>query len=182
MKKYIYIIAIAICACACSPKNYTTYTYGDIYLLNNSGDKIYEWDNSTMEINTVSTDGVSYYKENKTVAIKDGGGLLFSDKYGETHYVNGGIIIVDNIRSSSKEPQSVQKDKNDIEREKEGTINEYKRLKGELKNHKAKVKKVSKDSEEYTHHKTAIKKIESELKKLENKLWTRWSIDYRYVE
>ena len=97
MKHIITLLAIVfatitISSCGVSK---TIITYGDISILGYDGKTVRKWDNCTMDTETIDGSYVS-----KTHAIKEGGGLLFTDDIGESHYINGGIIVVDNIRST----------------------------------------------------------------------------------
>lgn len=96
MKNIITILSLLIIltfsSCGVSR---TLITYGDISVLGYDGKAVRQWDNCTMDTETIDGSYVT-----KTHAIKEGGGLLFTDDSGESHYINGGIIIVDNIRTT----------------------------------------------------------------------------------
>ncbi len=73
--------------------------YGDITLMDDNGQIIRQYDNSVLQYEEM--DMATGKKTSSAYPIKDGGGLIFSDSKGESHYIHGGIIIVDNIRNSS---------------------------------------------------------------------------------
>lgn len=73
--------------------------YGDITLMDDNGQIIRQYDNSVLQYEEM--DIATGKKTSSTYPIKDGGGIIFSDSKGESHYIHGGIIIVDNIRNSS---------------------------------------------------------------------------------
>ena len=98
MKHIITILAIAAAAVLTSCGTTTMITYGDISVLDLNGKQIRQWDNCTMDVSV--TDNYSGQNLQKTYAIKNGGGLAFTDDSGESHYVAGGVIIVDNIRTT----------------------------------------------------------------------------------
>lgn len=101
MKHIITILAIAAAAILTSCGTTTMITYGDISVLDLNGKQIRQWDNCTMDVSV--TDNYSGQNLQKTYAIKNGGGLAFTDDSGESHYVAGGVIIVDNIRTTENE-------------------------------------------------------------------------------
>lgn len=97
VKIIIGIIGLGVLMTSCTSVKYTT-TIGDITLLDNNGGIIREWDNSIIN---QKIDFIESYKEsyNTFTSLKNGG-LNFIDESGETHYISGGIIIVDNIKES----------------------------------------------------------------------------------
>ena len=98
--KHLITLAIALITAATlsSCGVTTTITYGDISVLDLNGKQIRQWDNCTMDVSV--KDNYSGQNLQKTYAIKNGGGLAFTDDSGESHYVAGGVIIVDNIRTT----------------------------------------------------------------------------------
>lgn len=116
VKNIIGIIGLGVLMASCVSTSWvstrvTTTTYGDISLLDNNGEVIREWNNTAIqgEIET-TTDfyefygGESHWKHRSygitsTFTSLKNNGLNFTDESGETHYVSGGIIIIDNITS-----------------------------------------------------------------------------------
>ena len=106
MKHIITLLAItfaAITLTSCGVA--TTITYGDISVLSLEGKTIRQWNNCSLEEqtshynpNTKNVETTRYY-----YGINKHEGLSFTDSVGETHYVSGGIIIVDNIRTTPEE-------------------------------------------------------------------------------
>jgi len=91
-----FITLVTLTSCGVASK----YVYGDISLMDDNGQTIRQYDNSVLQYEEM--DLATGKKTSSSYSIKYGGGLLFSDSAGETHYINGGIIIVDNIRNLSK--------------------------------------------------------------------------------
>ena len=90
-------MAIAISSC-------TTYTYtysysykGDVVLHSNDGKILEQWDNAVF-----SQGDSSNYVRNHNRIYKNGG-LEFLTAQGEAVYINGGIIVVRNIRANIKQ-------------------------------------------------------------------------------
>ena len=93
MKHSGLFILLMVILSSCGVTQYTTYA--DITLLNNNGEVIRQWDNSALQSTTVYSSGDRYTHGDP---LKNSG-LNFTDKDGETHYISGGIIIVDNIKT-----------------------------------------------------------------------------------
>ena len=90
MKKIfiLYFAIVAICFCSCSP---TYYNYkGDISLMSNDGNVIQQWNNATIQQGNTNVGNYNTPYKN--------GGLEFATAQGEQMYINGGIIIVKNIK------------------------------------------------------------------------------------
>lgn len=90
-------MTIAISSC-------TTYTYtysysykGDVVLHSNDGKILEQWDNAVF-----SQGDSSNYVRNHNRIYKNGG-LEFLTAQGEAVYINGGIIVVRNIRANIKQ-------------------------------------------------------------------------------
>lgn len=82
-------MAFAMCSCA-------TYSYtitGNVALLSNDGNVIEQWDNATLQQgdNIVGTYSTPYKN----------GGVEVTTEMGERIYINGGIIIVRNIKTNT---------------------------------------------------------------------------------
>lgn len=115
VKNIIGIIGLGVLMTSCVSTKWVTTTvitttYGDISLLDNNGGVVREWDNSTIQGETETTTdyyefygGESHWKNSShstsTFTSLKNNGLNFTDESGETHYVSGGIIIIDNITS-----------------------------------------------------------------------------------
>lgn len=91
MKKIfaISIMALAMCSCA-------TYTItGNVTLLSDNGDEIEKWDNATIHNNAKSN---IYGYKNNIINVTVDNGVDFTTEQGERMYVNGGIIIVRDLK------------------------------------------------------------------------------------
>ena len=144
-----FILLIILTSCGVTK----VASYGDVSLLNTNGEMIQKWENSTLSSETYyAGERISY-----SLPLKNGG-LNFTDKDGEGHYISGGIIIVDNIRTINQSTPVIQKSDNDLTSDNNLTA-EYENLKKQysekrqyLKNNKGKLSD------------TEVKSIKSEMK------------------
>ena len=127
----------------------TVTSYGDISLLNTNGEMIQKWENSTLGSETY--DNYTGQQISYSQPLKNSG-LNFTDKDGESHYISGGIIIVDNIRAISKSTPVIQESDNDLTSEYENLKEQYSEKKKYLKQNKGKLSD------------TEVKSIKSEMK------------------
>ena len=119
--KHIIPFILLIILTSCGVTKVTTY--GDVSLLNNNGEIIQKWNSSTLSSETYyAGEQLSY-----SFPLKNGG-LNFTDKDGEGHYISGGIIIVDNIRTISQSTPVIQESDNDLTSDNNLTA-EYENLK-----------------------------------------------------
>ena len=148
-----FILLIILTSCgvtnvvSCGVTNVTSY--GDVSLLNTNGEMIQKWENSTLSSETYDNSTgqqISYSQPLKN------SGLNFTDKDGESHYISGGIIIVDNIRTISQSTPVIQKSDNDLTSEYENLKEQYSEKKKYLKQNKGKLSD------------TEVKSIKSEMK------------------
>src|SRR5574344_179362 len=95
--KHIIPFILLIILTSCGVTKVTSY--GDVSLLNTNGEVIQKWENSTLGAETY--DNYTGQQISYSQPLKNSG-LNFTDKDGEGHYISGGIIIVDNIRTTSK--------------------------------------------------------------------------------
>ena len=173
--KHIFTAAIAIAVLSLSSCGVTTkVTYGDISVLDYGGKVIRQWDNATMDV--VVTDNYSGEKLYRSYAIKDGGGLSFTDNTGESHYTSGGIIIVDNIRTTNApKEESVQQYNNSPNPEKEKLNAEYKEVQLQIRHNNEILKyKQNLTKDELKDLKQQNKDLKKRMYYLENKL--RWNL------
>ncbi len=105
MKHIGIIILLMVILSSCGVTIYTTTTSGDITLLNNNGEVIRQWEESTMSVETTITSGGYTTSSDYVGTPLKNGGINFTDKNGESHYVSGGIIIIDNIKTSTEKEQ-----------------------------------------------------------------------------
>lgn len=98
MKKFIVFLLASILLCSCAT-TFVTQTYGDISLLNNNGETIKKWDNSVLETTRAVASTGAYAEATELNGFKASGAVNFKDKNGEYHWVSGGIIIIDNLRT-----------------------------------------------------------------------------------
>ena len=119
--KHITPFILLVILTSCGVTKITSY--GDVSLLNNNGEIIQKWDSSTLSSETYyAGEQISY-----SFPLKNGG-LNFTDKDGEGHYISGGIIIVDNIRTIRQSKPVIQKSDNDLTSDNNLTA-EYENLK-----------------------------------------------------
>ena len=148
-----FILLIILTSCgvtnvvSCGVTNVTSY--GDVSLLNTNGEIIQKWENSTLSSETY--DNYTGQQISYSLPLKNGG-LNFTDKDGEGHYISGGIIIVDNIRTINQSTPVIQKSDNDLTAEYENLKEQYSEKKKYLKQNKGKLSD------------TEVKSIKSEMK------------------
>ena len=147
-------------------------SYGDVSLLNTNGEVIQKWENSTLSSETYDNytgEQISYFFPLKN------GGLNFTDKDGEGHYISGGIIIVDNIRTINQSTPVIQKSDNDLTSDNNLTA-EYENLKKQYSEKKKYLKqnkgKLS-DAE--------VKSIKSEMKTIMKRIQEIKNILYNII-
>ena len=159
MKQIITLFSIILILSSCS---ITRITYGDISMFNTDGTLIRQWDNCSMEENVSQYDGRNIRTTRLYHGIDKSEGLSFMDSTGETHYISGGIIIVDNIRTTVKQPE-VSNDVQEVTQQER--IEEYKLLKKQIAEKKKYLKSnLSSMSDD------EIKQFNSELIDLKSKL------------
>ena len=107
--KHIIPFILLIILTSCGVTKVTSY--GDVSLLNTNGEVIQKWENSTLSSETY--DNYTGQQISYSLPLKNGG-LNFTDKDGESHYISGGIIIVDNIRTINQSKPVIQKSDNDL--------------------------------------------------------------------
>lgn len=168
--KHIIPFILLIILTSCGVTKITSY--GDVSLLNTNGETIQKWENSTLSSETYSNhtgQQISY-----SFPLKNGG-LNFTDKDGEGHYISGGIIIVDNIRTINQSKPVIQKSDNDLTSDNNLTA-EYENLKKQysekrkyLKQNKGKLS----DAE--------VKSIKSEMKTIMKRIQEIKNILYNII-
>ena len=172
MKKFIVFIitAIMLMATSCAT-TYISQTYGDISLLNYSGEPIRKYDNAVIDTETTTTDGIAYVSKNGTYGIKAGGALNFRDNDGEYHYINGGIIIIDNLHSKTASYSGSGKVNADEVIEKEEKFNEIKKnyalCKAQIDENNKRIRKLKRGTEEYNVLSDQNKAMKEKMKKLQ---------------
>ena len=145
--KHIIPFILLIILTSCGVTKITSY--GDVSLLNTNGEMIQKWENSTLSSETYDNytgEQISYFFPLKN------GGLNFTDKDGEGHYISGGIIIVDNIRTINQSTPAIQESDNDLTSEYENLNEQYSEKEKYLKQNKGKLSD------------TEVKSIKSEMK------------------
>lgn len=175
--KHIFYILTAILALSLSSCATTRITYGDISVLNTEGKTIRQWNNCSMEeevshynaqTNTVQT--TRYY-----YGIKRNEGLSFMDSLGETHYVSGGIIIVDNIHTEYQddnyEKTYNQSNADELNEELKIVTGQIAELNKKLKSHKP----ISPG--EYHDKQVELKQLRQRKTQIENLLREKWRLD-----
>ena len=182
MKKFIFLTIFSVLMMSCSVYNaYEVITYGDISILDDNGNEIRHYENSVVEYEIHS---VEYNKtldaSNDRVsdhfhAIKNNGGLNFIDNDNVSHYVIGGIIIIDNIKTidNGNEVVNAMRDNG-----KSVKVAEYHNILEEYEYYTKEIKKYKKDSREYKELKEVVDRLEVQKKEMEKFLWKK----YKYTE
>ena len=105
MKKVLLLCLMTIAISSCTV-SYDTFSYsynGDVTLLSNDGNVIEKWDNATFSQGDSCLSII-----NHNIAYKNNG-LEFLTEEGDYMYINGGIIIVRDIRKNiQRNPAEVQ--------------------------------------------------------------------------
>lgn len=168
MKHIITLISIILILSSCSV---TRITYGDISMFNTDGTLIRQWDNCSMEENITQYDGRNIRTTRLYHGVDKSEGLSFMDSTGETHYISGGIIIVDNIHSTVKQPE-VSNDDQDMEVTQEERIEEYKLLKKQIAEKKKYLKSnlASMSDDEIKQFNSELMNLKSRLNKLNREI------------
>ena len=117
---------------------------------------IQKWESSTLS--TEIYDNYTGQQISYSYPLKNSG-LNFTDKDGETHYISGGIIIVDNIRTTGHSEPTIQTSDNDQTSEYENLKKQYSEKRQYLKNSKGKLSDTEVDS------------IKEEMKTIMRKIW-----------
>lgn len=156
MKKFIVLIIMAFALCSCA----TYATYGDIALLNNNGETIQRWDNAIIDKDSPTE---------ITRGIKAGGALNFQDEDGVYHYINGGIIIVDNLTQKAITYAERQEYNS---RDLKTIIEEYNAIKLQVTQKESELKTLPKNSEEYRERKAEITRLKRQMDELAKKGYT----------
>mgnify|MGYP003303886074 CR=1 FL=1 len=93
MKKILLFSLLSILLCSCSVQ---TYSYkGDVILMSDSGEILEQWNNATLQQGDVIN---GTYTSPHTTPYKNGGVELKTSQ-GEVIYINGGIILMRNIKA-----------------------------------------------------------------------------------
>ena len=184
MKKFVFIIVSIILSSCASTYLYTSY--GDITIMDNNGKVLREYDNATIEV-TEETIAYNYYNNTtKFNMIKQGGSINFIDNNNVTHFVSGGIVIVDNIKTNVVDKYVKEEKEREIEEKKV----EYENYNAQMENEEKKVDKLIEKYKEYqdnyialcdkkptTNNKTKQRDLAGKIIKTEIKLKEK-GIDY----
>ena len=168
--KHIIPFILLIILTSCGVTKITSY--GDVSLLNTNGEVIQKWENSTLSSETYDNytgEQISYFFPLKN------GGLNFTDKDGEGHYISGGIIIVDNIRTINQSTPVIQKSDNDLTSDNNLTA-EYENLKKQY-SEKRKYLKQNKGNLSDAE----VKSIKSEMKTIMKRIHEIKNILYNII-
>lgn len=167
------IAVLSLSSCAITG-NITHTTYGDISVLDLNGQTIRKWDNCTMDVAVTDGYGQSLHK---SYAIKEGGGLSFTDNTGEAHYVHGGVIIVDNIHSESYQEQvaaeAEKKSAKELTEELEKVNQEITETLRYIRANKKKRTSLG----EYQDQQAKLKQLRQRRTQIENLLRERWRLE-----
>ena len=168
--KHIIPFILLIILTSCGVTKITSY--GDVSLLNTNGEMIQKWENSTLSSETYDNytgEQISYFFPLKN------GGLNFTDKDGEGHYISGGIIIVDNIRTINQSTPVIQKSDNDLTSDNNLTA-EYENLK---KQYSEKRKYLKQNRGKLSD--AEVKSIKSEMKTIMRRIQEIENILYNII-
>lgn len=160
-----FILLIILTSCGVTK----VASYGDVSLLNTNGEVIQKWENSTLGAETY--DNYTGQQISYSQPLKNSG-LNFTDKDGEGHYISGGIIIVDNIRTISKPTPVIQEYDNDLTSDNNLT-SEYENLKKQF-SEKSKYLKQNKgklSDAEVKLIKSEMKTIMKRIQEIKNTLY-----------
>ena len=152
--KHIIPFILLVIFTSCGVTN--VISYGDVSLLNTNAEMIQKWESSTL--NTEIYDNYTGQQISYSYPLKNSG-LNFTDKDGETHYISGGIIIVDNIRTTGYSEPTIQTSDNDQTFEYENLKKQYSEKRQYLKNNKGKLSD------------TEVESIKAEMKTIMGKIW-----------
>ena len=165
--KHIIPFILLVFLTSCGVTN--VISYGDVSLLNTNGEMVQKWDNSTLSTETYNNyngQQISYSHPLKN------GGLNFTDKDGETHYISGGIIIVNNIRTTKSPELTIQTSDNNQTSEYENLKKQYSEKKQYLKDNKGKL-----SDKEVESIKLEMKVIKRKIQSIENTIYDHTSED-----
>lgn len=152
--KHIIPFILLVIFTSCGVTN--VISYGDVSLLNTNGEMIQKWESSTLS--TEIYDNYTGQQISYSYPLKNSG-LNFTDKDGETHYISGGIIIVDNIRTTNHSEPTIQVSDDNQESEYENLKKQYSEKRQYLKNNKDKLSD------------TEVESIKAEMKTIMRKIW-----------
>ena len=152
--KHIIPFILLVIFTSCGVTN--VISYGDVSLLNTNGEMIQKWESSTLS--TEIYDNYTGQQISYSYPLKNSG-LNFTDKDGETHYISGGIIIVDNIRTTDHSEPTIQTSDDNQESEYENLKKQYSEKRQYLKNNKGRLSDTEVDS------------IKAEMKTIMRKIW-----------
>jgi hypothetical protein len=165
--KHIIPFILLVVLTSCGVTN--VISYGDVSLLNTNGEMIQKWDNSTL--GTETYDNYSGQQIAYSHPLKNGG-LNFTDKDGETHYISGGIIIVNNIRTTKNPEIQMESTNNQQTSEYENLKKLYSEKKQYLKEHKDTL-----SEQEVENIKKEMKYLKGKIQSIENTLYDHTSED-----
>ena len=157
--KHIIPFILLVIFTSCGVTN--VISYGDVSLLTTNGEMIQKWESSTLS--TEIYDNYTGQQISYSYPLKNSG-LNFTDKDGEGHYISGGIIIVDNIRTINQSTPVIQKSDNDLTSDNNLTA-EYENLK---KQYSEKKKYLKQNKGKLSD--TEVKSIKSEMKTIMRKI------------
>ncbi len=165
MKKFFMFIGIIVVFSSCSVQR---YVYGDVSIMNNNGELLRYYENSLLET----------YVDGKMTssAIKVGGSVNFIDDNDVNHFVSGGIIIVDNIKTTTGVYNLLSSNKKS-DNEKEKDIADFKSLKKRIYEKEKGLKKIKNNVEEYKKQKEEINELKESLNFKSDYIWKTYGIN-----
>ena len=178
MKKFIIFVFIII-ATSCSVVRETYVTIGDITRKDYNGVVIDSWEGATIESETYMTD--AYYgtiKANQGNFNGNNGVLNFFDANGEYHYIQGGIISIDNIKTIKYVDGKRVASDNTKDAEKMALIQDYKNVLKKIEYHRNQLKHFRKNSIEYKRLKKKIEELTNEKNDIVTNLRVNYGLDF----
>ena len=183
MKKFIFIILVIILS-SCGVVTYTTI--GDITRKDYNGNVIDTWKGATIMYEEPKYNSYTKTTYTQKYAFDAGssGVLNFVDSDGNSHYIQGGIITIDNIRkyrivdniyTDSNGKTTIIREQSD---EKAILIQTYKELKSKLDYYRSQLRHFRKGSQDYNRAKRKIDELNEALKTTQRTLWTKYNVDY----
>lgn len=194
MKNFLKLslaIATAILSLnGCGVYHYSWMT-GDVTLMNDNGDTLKTYGTSLLNYNVVYDSKNAFHQTTfSRENIKLGGSLQIWDLKGNTYWINGGIITVENFKSEEYisyayiTPQDVFKQFYEanvsvveapkdttvsivgqsgevVEMTKEKALNEFKKVKQQIKTYKQEIKELKKEQKQYVELDRRLQKVDS---------------------
>lgn len=155
MKKIIVVLIGILCLMFITSCGSVTYlTKGDMVVLDGNGNIVKEYDDATFQSETYYDSGgkESHY------SIKEGGSISFVDKYGNSNFVSGGIIIIENMHYTKIDNNSIYNNDSNVSESRYNSI-KYKELGKEID-------KLKKEQKNYKNNSVKYNELEKKIQEL----------------